>query len=422
MKLIKFMSKTKFFTLIELIVVIVVLGILAAIVIPNISSLQEEAEHTSIASNVRNLQTSVDMFVLESNGVPPTKERPALGNPQTLEIHALHPEYTRDLPKNKGVHWWLDHSHTVWASFADAPQNIDYVAGKLTWDTVEGAQLYRIYKSDTQTNSSVSKSEGITKVQDFIPSKGVSPEITLEELSQGVYLVSSIDKFGFESAKTKMGSSYKEYQEPDENFFLGYDKVKPTAVISVTPQNNILTTTNLVWSYGESTTLNGYSVVDAEWENALSNYSVAGTYEVKLRVKDSRGLWSAWVSKVISVEKPQIKPTHPLIINAIDESLTTYDLIPASTNVYFNGSISGKKISFTMRADSTCYVSDATVYAMKNTTFMYPSVSVSKSHSDPSHGTVIMTVPSGATHIRFLENEGCNSGKSIKLYDMRILE
>jgi type II secretion system protein G len=112
MKLLKFMSKTKFFTLIELIVVIVVLGILAAIVIPNISSLQEEAEHTSIASNVRNLQTSVDMFVLESNGVPPTKERPALGNPQTLEIHALHPEYTMDT-EYKGVYWWLDHSHTV---------------------------------------------------------------------------------------------------------------------------------------------------------------------------------------------------------------------------------------------------------------------------------------------------------------------
>jgi len=54
------------FTLIELIVVIAVLGILAAIIIPNISNFQGKARDTQLTADVRNLQTAVDMFRVDS--------------------------------------------------------------------------------------------------------------------------------------------------------------------------------------------------------------------------------------------------------------------------------------------------------------------------------------------------------------------
>lgn len=54
----------KSFTLIELIVVIAILGILAAIVIPNISSFQKKAKDTQVIADTRNIQTAFDMYMI----------------------------------------------------------------------------------------------------------------------------------------------------------------------------------------------------------------------------------------------------------------------------------------------------------------------------------------------------------------------
>ena len=60
------MNRKSNFTLIELIVVIVVLGILAAIVIPNISSFQKEARDAQLTADARNIQTALDMYRAKS--------------------------------------------------------------------------------------------------------------------------------------------------------------------------------------------------------------------------------------------------------------------------------------------------------------------------------------------------------------------
>lgn len=60
------MNRKSNFTLIELIVVIVVLGILAAIVIPNISSFQKEAREAQLTADARNIQTALDMYRAKS--------------------------------------------------------------------------------------------------------------------------------------------------------------------------------------------------------------------------------------------------------------------------------------------------------------------------------------------------------------------
>lgn len=234
----------KFFTLIELIVVIVVLGILAAIVIPNISSFKEEAEYTSIVSNTKNLQTSVDMFVLEHNGATPTKEKATLGNPQILEIYGLHPEHTRDIPKNKGIKWWLDYSNTVWASYVDAPTEVSNDGSQLKWKSVDNVVLYKIYKgTGSGLNASV-KNKEISFVQDVTPIGDVDGFQVVEGLSilpSGSYLVSAVDQFGFESAPVKSNTTYKGYGEgPSKEFMVGVPSVEesngPKPLLKTAPE------------------------------------------------------------------------------------------------------------------------------------------------------------------------------------------
>lgn len=227
MNIMKFIRKTKFFTLIELIVVIVVLSILAAIVIPNISSFQEEAEETAILSDARSLQTSVDMYMLKNNGKTPTKETPTIGNPQTVEVYGLQPEFLRDLPKTKRAKFWLDHNNTVWASIVDAPEKVDYSAGKLTWETVEGAELYKVYKSEDSVTASVKSPKGIKFIDDIVPVTGLFQEKSVPTLIEGTYLVSAVDKFGFESAPTKVKSAYDGYKSPNKDFSIG-NAILPT--------------------------------------------------------------------------------------------------------------------------------------------------------------------------------------------------
>lgn len=67
-------NKQSGFSLLELMVVIVILGILATMVIPNVFSNRDKAEHQKVVSDLTALENAMEMYRLD-NGVYPTTEQ-----------------------------------------------------------------------------------------------------------------------------------------------------------------------------------------------------------------------------------------------------------------------------------------------------------------------------------------------------------
>jgi type IV pilus assembly protein PilA len=60
--------KNRGFTLIELMIVVVIIGILAAIAIPNFISMQDRAKESAVKSNVHTIQLSMEDYCVQNNG------------------------------------------------------------------------------------------------------------------------------------------------------------------------------------------------------------------------------------------------------------------------------------------------------------------------------------------------------------------
>ena len=59
------------FTLIEILIVVVILGILAAIVIPQFTDASQQASQSSVVSQLQTLRGQVELFRVRNNGVEP---------------------------------------------------------------------------------------------------------------------------------------------------------------------------------------------------------------------------------------------------------------------------------------------------------------------------------------------------------------
>ncbi len=65
------LRNSKGFTLIELMIVVVIIGILAAIAIPNFISMQNRAREGSVKANMHTLQLAVEDFAVQNDGTYP---------------------------------------------------------------------------------------------------------------------------------------------------------------------------------------------------------------------------------------------------------------------------------------------------------------------------------------------------------------
>lgn len=311
-----FILKGKFFSLIELIVVIVFLGILTSIILVNISSQKEQATVAAVKGNIRNLQTSVDMYTNKNNDRLPTQENPNEFEPQPIDYSVLSPDYSRTIPKTKGFNYWVDFRGIVWGSSVDAPVQVAYKnavegeAGTLSWDNVKGAESYHVYEV---INSSL-LGNGLMKTKlRFIKevANTDSNEIITEVEGGEHYVISAIDKYGLETAPA--GLNYRGYTEEttpessNPNPSVPNSNKKPNAVIKLN-EPIFANFTTIQWSAEASNDPDyRHTIEDIEWEwngeitTNLPQKLDEGSYVIRLRVKDNIGLWSDWEEKEFNV-------------------------------------------------------------------------------------------------------------------------
>ena len=65
------MQAKRGFTLVEILIVVVILGILAAIVIPQFTQASTEAKENSLCSNLQSLRSQIELYKCQHNDTAP---------------------------------------------------------------------------------------------------------------------------------------------------------------------------------------------------------------------------------------------------------------------------------------------------------------------------------------------------------------
>ena len=106
------------FTLLEIMVVIVILGVLASMVIPNLLGNKEKADTQKVVSDIVALENALDMYKLDNSRYPTTEQ----GLDALVEIPDVDPEprdyrdggYIKRLPSDPwGNDYLLDRKSVV---------------------------------------------------------------------------------------------------------------------------------------------------------------------------------------------------------------------------------------------------------------------------------------------------------------------
>ncbi len=92
------------FTLLEIMVVIVILGILASLVVPNLMGNKDKADRQKAVSDIVALESALDMYRLDNGRYPTTAQglEALIARPAQPPVPRSYPEdgYVRRLPKD----------------------------------------------------------------------------------------------------------------------------------------------------------------------------------------------------------------------------------------------------------------------------------------------------------------------------------
>lgn len=186
----------KKFTLIEMVAVCSILLIVAAILIANIADKREIAMVGQIHANTSALQSVMDIYSFENNGMYASKIQPTLEQPQLIDFEKLYPKYIREIPRTLLYeYYWVDFMGKVWASTIDAPTDISEKENQTVWKTQPDVKKYNIYevflnKNTLRTMNSIYFKETIENAE---------KADTLSLVTENVLLISSFDKYGLET-------------------------------------------------------------------------------------------------------------------------------------------------------------------------------------------------------------------------------
>ncbi len=142
------MRKQQGFSLIEIMVVVVILGILAALVVPKIINRPDEARVVKAKQDILSIQSALDLYKLD-NGVYPTTDQGLLAlveKPSSNPVPNNWQSYLKSLPKdpwgrdylylNPGQHGEID----IFTYGADGqPGGTKFNADIGNWDTDKGS-------------------------------------------------------------------------------------------------------------------------------------------------------------------------------------------------------------------------------------------------------------------------------------------
>lgn len=123
----------KGFTLVEILIVVVILGILAAIVVPQFTNAANEARTGNIATQVSTIENQLELYAAQNNGTYPT----------LAELNAdwavmIDGDYLKELPINPFTNEW---TAIAWDSDGVSSSSVlydDVTATGWNYDAVTG--------------------------------------------------------------------------------------------------------------------------------------------------------------------------------------------------------------------------------------------------------------------------------------------
>ena len=137
-------TKAKGFTLVEILIVVVILGILAAIVVPQFTNAANEARVGNIATQVSTIENQIELYAAQNNGSYPdlaTDGWGAVGTAGTM----IGDGYLKEVPVNP-----FDGTSTIGAWPAGTDTSASIVYGDAT-----GGWLYDITTGNIAASTSI---------------------------------------------------------------------------------------------------------------------------------------------------------------------------------------------------------------------------------------------------------------------------